>query len=173
MNSMSRSLCEDKFDSSRKFNKECPTVLKCGAVGGATIPTTADTTTIATLSTNLCRFNNPIIKLEFASNVTVSATAKGTITLTFQVNKLCRGMLTKVPVDGAWTFTRTFPAPAGAGEGTVTSDTFSFFVCDCDFCSDDCCTYTVDVTNTAGLGAIITNARLSAIITCATDCCGC
>jgi hypothetical protein len=109
---------------------------------------------------------DPCVKLEFASNIITNVAFTGTIS--FQVFKLCRGQLQPIPIGPAWLFTNTLTL-GGTGE------TFSFFVCDCDSCFDDCCTYTVVATNTSAIvgGATIGNATLGAVATCGSGSCNC
>jgi len=58
-----------------------------------------------------------------------------------------------------WTFSRLV--------AITDANTFTFFVCDCDLCNDDCCTYSV-VATVAGVATVgvtaINNATLAAII---------
>lgn len=158
MNSMSRGSHDD--DCCKKEKKPCPTIVKCSCPGSATLSTltpagTPSSLTSLTLNTScLC---DPCTKLEFASNIVAPIVFTGTIN--FQVSKLCRSQSTPIPVGPAWTFSAT---------GITFAETFTFFVCDCDSCFDDCCTYTVAataVTITAGT-LNINNATLGAIATC-------
>ena len=135
------------------------TILKCGSQGGVTIPlaTLAGAAfTLATVNVDTKGLKNPCIKFEFASNITTTAAV---LTLNFQVFKQCRGVLTPIPVGPIWTFSRLV--------AVTESDSFSFFVCDCDLCNDDCCTYSV-VARVAGAATVgvtsINHASLSAII---------
>lgn len=56
------------------------------------------------------------------------------------------------------------------------SNTFTFFVCDCDICDEECCTYSV-VATVAGVATVgvtaINNATLSAIVVDNASSCGC
>jgi len=140
-----------------KEDKHCPTIIKCGTPSSTTVPaaTVAGTTfTVSSVTLDNSCLCNPTTKLEFASNLVAPVAFTGTIN--FQVFKLCRGQFTPVPVGPAWT-------------------TFSFFVCDCDSCFDDCCTYTVvaTVTSAVTVGTLnINNATLGAISTCGrNNCC--
>ena len=162
--------CECCGKERKEFKKEkkeaCPVIIKCSTPGAVTIPTativgTAFTPTSLTLNTEcLC---NPCAKIEFTSNVVATAF---TGSLSFQIFKQCMNQFTPVPVGPAFSYTRAV--------AVTESTTFSFFICDCDSCFHDCCTYTVVVTVnaiTAGVLAI-NNATLGAVATCQmTGCC--
>jgi len=155
--------CKKEF----KEDKHCPTIIKCGTPSSTTVPaaTVAGTTfTVSSLTLDTCGLCNPTTKLEFASNLVAPVAFTGTIN--FQVFKLCRGQFTPVPVGPAWTFDLV---------ALLASETFSFFVCDCDSCFDDCCTYTVvaTVTSAVTVGTLnINNSTLGAISTCGrNNCC--
>ncbi|GAA0076577.1 hypothetical protein UT300005_09550 [Clostridium sp. CTA-5] len=167
MNSMSK--CHDHHDYHDDCRKEkdiCPTIVKCSCPSSTTIPviTTAGASfPLTSLTLNTSDLCNPCTKLEFASNLVASVAFTGTIN--FQVSKLCRGQNTPVPVGPVWTFT---------GATLISAQTFTFFVCDCDSCFDDCCIYTVTATAaTTTLGTLsITNSTLGAISTCEkNNCC--
>jgi hypothetical protein len=173
MNSNSRYYHDDDNDycgkDKRDFRKEkkdpCPTIIKCGMPGAVTVPTgatvgTTFTPTSLTLNTScLC---NPCAKIEFTSNV-ITTGFIGSIR--FQIFKQCLNQFSPVPVGPAFTFSRAV--------AITDSDTFTFFICDCDSCFNDCCTYTVVVTVAAvTTGTLaINNATLGAIATCQP--CGC
>jgi hypothetical protein len=165
MNSMSRNQNRDDRDPCNKEKKDCQAIVKCGCPSSTTIPvaTVAGTSfTLASLTLDTSRLENPCVKLEFASNLV--ATVAFTGTLSFQVLKLCKGQLTPVPVGPAWTFDLV---------ALLSSSTFSFFVCDCDSCFDECCTYTVvaTVTSAVTVGTLaINNATLGAIAACGQRC---
>ena len=146
-------------------------ILKCGTPGGVisiTPDTLADTTfTASTLSLNTSSLCNPCMKLEFASTIAYSSpTTIDSTVVSFQVFKLCSNQLNPIPVGPQLVFSVPFttaiiPPVAPGFSGT---STFSFFVCDCDICPHECCTYTVEATTaTADAFVTITNARLSAI----------
>ncbi|MEY8354856.1 DUF4489 domain-containing protein [Lachnospiraceae bacterium 54-53] len=150
-----RCICEPP----KKYLKPNRTMLKCGCPGSVTLPlaTIAGATfTLATVNVDTRSLRNPCIKFEFASNVVTTAAV---ITLNFQIFKQCKGQLTPIPVGPIWTFARLV--------AVTDSNTFSFFVCDCDVCGDDCCTYSV-VATVAGVATVgvtsVTNATLSAIV---------
>ena len=66
-------------------------------------------------------------------------------------------MIQNIPIGQRWIFSNI--------SNFVSAGTFSFFVCDSDFNTEDCCTYTVDVTPLVTTsGAIISNSILSAIV---------
>lgn len=170
MNSMSKGYYNDDRNPCRKDKerpeKDCPTIIKCGCPSSTTIPaaTVAGTTftlTSTTLDTScLC---DPCVKLEFASNLVAPVAFTGT--LSFQVFKQCNNQFTPVPIGPAWTFDLV---------ALLASQTFSFFVCDCDSCFNDCCTYTViaTVTSAVTVGTLnINNATLGAIATCSSNRC--
>ena len=177
MNSNSRYL-EDNYESCRKDRRDddrdrdrkpqAQVALKCSAPGSVTIPVLADpgsTFTPTSLSVNAAKFCNPCTKLEFTSNITAPVGFIGT--LSFQIFKQCRNQFTPVPVGPAFTYSRTVALVVGE------ANTFSFFICDCDSCNDDCCTYSVVITNLTAitLGATITNATLSALTVSETSKC--
>jgi hypothetical protein len=174
MNSNSRYYHDDECDpcgkeKSMPYKKEkketCPTIIKCSNPGAVTIPLatvvgTTFTPTSLTLNTGgLC---NPCTKLEFTSNVVATAF---TGSISFQIFKQCVNQLTPVPVGPAFTYSRIV--------AVTDSDTFTFFICDCDSCFNDCCTYTVVITvNAVTVGVLaINNATLGAITTCQTSGC--
>jgi hypothetical protein len=155
--------CERHFkcvcETHQKKLKPNRTILKCGSQGGVTLPvgTVAGAAfTLATVNVDSKGLKNRCIKFEFASNIVTTAAV---LTLNFQVFKQCKDMPTPIPVGPIWTFSRL----AAITEG----NTFTFFVCDCDLCNDDCCTYSV-VARVAGLATVgvtsINHASLSAII---------
>ena len=101
-------------------------------------------------------FRKPCIKFEFASNIVTTAAV---LSLNFQIFKQCKNQLVPIPVGPVWTFSRLVAVTA--------SDSFSFFVCDCDICDTECCTYSV-VATVAGVATVgvtsINNATLGAIV---------
>ena len=147
-----------KISSCRRGLKLGKATIKCGCPSSTTIGVlpVGSTFTVASLTINFEELCNSCVKLEFASNIIATAF---TGTLNFQVFKLCKGQFAPVPVGPVWTYSRL----VAITEGT----TFSFFVCDCDSCFDDCCTYTVVVTvGVPTVGALsINNATLGAIVT--------
>lgn len=135
------------------------TILKCGMPGAVTLPlaTLAGTTfNVATVTVDKKGFKNACVKFDFASNIVTTAAV---LTLNFQIFKQCKNQLVPLPVGPIWTFSRLV--------AVTESDGFSFFVCDCDSCDDDCCTYSV-IATVAGVATVgvtaINNATLSAIV---------
>jgi hypothetical protein len=162
--------CCNEYDSCCRKEKErekekekkvfCPTIVKCGCPGSARVPLgSTGTFTPASLTLNTKCFCNPCTKLEVTSNI-IPDVLTTTGTLSFQVTKQCRNQFAPVPVGPAFTYSQLLAgSPAQA---------FSFFICDCDTCDHDCCTYRLDVTATTAplLGGItINNATLGAITT--------
>lgn len=165
MNSMSK--CHDDNDNCRKEKDSCPTIIRCSAPGSVTIPAATvlgAAFPLTALTLNTSHLKSPCVKLEFASNLVAPVAFTGTIN--FQVFKQCRGQNTPVPIGPAYTFNLV---------ALLASETFSFFVCDCNDCScfDECCTYTVTATVTSAVtvGTLsINNATLGAIATCGATC---
>ncbi|WP_313346469.1 DUF4489 domain-containing protein [Sedimentibacter sp.] len=160
-------------DDSCKRNRrpQSTTTLKCSTPSTVTIPILADpgsTFPTTSLSLKTPENSNCCTRLDFTSNIVVPVGFLGT--LSFQIFKQCRNQLTPVPVGPAFTFARTVALVVGE------TSTFSFFICDCDFaCDDECCTYSVLITNLSAitLGATISSATLSAISTCDEKTCKC
>ena len=151
--------CGCSCERPKKFLKPNRTILKCGSQGGVSLPalTAAGSTfTLASVTVDSKNVKRPCIKFEFASNIVTTAAV---LTLNFQLFKQCKNQITALPVGPIWTFSRTV--------AITDSNTFTFFVCDCDFCSDDCCTYSV-VATVAGVATVgvtaINNATLAALI---------
>ncbi|MGL5436538.1 MAG: DUF4489 domain-containing protein [Lachnospiraceae bacterium] len=149
-----------KHDRDRE--KHCPTksCLKCSTPGGVSIPahTPAGTTfTLTSLSIDTCKFQKPCIEFTFASNLVTTCSISS---LSFQIFKQCKCQFNSIPVGPAWTFS--------IDECPVSdSRTFTFGVCDCDSCLNECCTYTVvaTVTGVKTVGTIaIRNATLIALV---------
>ncbi len=157
--------CVCKYEKIPKKLNPNRTALKCGTPGSVTLPTATLAGTafnVSSVNVDTRGFNHPCIKLEFASNIVTTAAL---LTLNFQVFKLCKNQLVPLPIGPVWTFSRL----AAVTEG----NTFTFFVCDCDICDEECCNYSVTATvagiATAGV-TTINNATLSAIVA---DSCGC
>ncbi|MDR1773092.1 MAG: DUF4489 domain-containing protein [Hungatella sp.] len=151
--------------------KDNKTILKCGTSGSAisiTPSTLAGTAfTVSTLTLNTSCLCDPCVKLEFTSTLAyTSPTTIDSTVVNFQVFKLCDNQRNPIPVGPQLAFSVPFTnlivPPATPGfSGT---STFSFFVCDCDICPDECCTYSIVATTaTTDASVTITNARLSAI----------
>ena len=166
MNSMSRNNCNDdrlsnfrNDDRLSNCKKESEIILKCKTGFPITIletTPTGSTFSLTPINLNLCRFSNQRIKFEFAANIVTAAT---TVTLNFQIVKLCNNQFVPTAVGPIWTFDRV----ASTG-----SESFAFIVCDCDCdsCPADCCTYSVIVTavSTEVGTTIINNPTLSALV---------
>lgn len=156
-----------KSESSQK-KSNCQAIVKCGCPGTVTIPAAAvagTTFTVSSLTLNTSGLKDPCVKLEFASNLIASVAFTGTIN--FQVFKQCGNQLTPVPVGPSWSFNLV---------ALLSSQTFSFFTCDCDSCFNDCCTYTVvaTVTSAVTVGTLtINNATLGAVAACGSSSCSC
>lgn len=150
-------------DSGRKEKRQQPAaIMKCSSPGAVNIPILADpgsTFTPTSLTVNTNGICNPCTRLDFTSNIIAGLGVSGT--LTFQIFKQCRNQFAPVPVGPAFTYSRTVALTVGE------ANTFSFFVCDCDSCDNECCTYTVVITNQSAItvGLTINNATLSAITT--------
>lgn len=161
---------DDCYSCNKLSHKENKTILKCGTPGGAIsiAPDTLEGTTftVSTLTLNTSGICDPCVKLEFASNLAYSSpTTIDSTAVNFQVFKLCDNQRNPIPVGPQLVFSVPFTTliePTAPGfSGT---STFSFFVCDCDICHHECCTYSVVATTaTADASVTITNARLSAI----------
>lgn len=134
------------------------TYIKCGAPGAISLPavTVVGTTfTPASLTLNTTSICNPCVKLEVTSNIIATAF---TGALTFQILKQCRNQFAPVPIGPAFTFSEA--------AAVTNASTFTFFVCDCDSCDNNCCTYTLLISVavvTAGVLAI-NNATIGAIV---------
>ncbi|WP_312430224.1 DUF4489 domain-containing protein [Lacrimispora sp.] len=155
--------CERSFElvceTRQKKLKPNRAMLRCGNSGALVLPvnTTAGARfTLTTVSVNVKDFKKPCIKLEFTSDI---ATTAAFLILDFQVFKQCKDIATPIPIGPIWTFSRSL--------AITDSDIFSFFVCDCDICDDECCTYSVvtRVASTVTVGVTsINHASLSAFI---------
>jgi hypothetical protein len=153
MNSMSK-----KEDFDNKPIKESLVALKCGTPGSGTLTLTtvtpATSITVSSLSLDVDDFEDPTIKLEFASNISTTAF---TGTINIQVVKLCNNQFLATPVGPQFSF---------AAVAATEAEPISFFICDCGTCFNDCCTYSVVLTSVLGsTGTVtVTGATLSAII---------
>ncbi|WP_313152972.1 DUF4489 domain-containing protein [Lacrimispora sp.] len=156
--------CVCKFERIPKPLKPNRTRLKCGTSSGTLVfpvETPAGVTfTLATVNVDTKRMKQPCIQLEFTNNI---ITTDATIILNFQVFKQCRNQLTPIPVGPIWTFSPSTEET----EGNTIGNTFSFYVCDCDTTCDECCIYSVVVTQagitTTGITTII-NSSFAAVI---------
>ncbi len=157
--------CEDKKCNECCEEKKCllrpnHTFLKCSVPITTNIPMdTASGTSfnLTNLNIDTSKFRNPCIKFEFAGNV---LTASGTLVLNFQIIKQCRYQPVSFPIGPVWTFSRL-------GSSVGENDSFTFQVCDCDICDNECCNYSVVVTIESLQtqdGIVINNATLSALV---------
>lgn len=143
----------------KKKHLPCSVILKCQGsnsiiLPGSSVAAITTKTYIATVNVNTTHCD-PCIKLEFTSNIIVPVTTTSA-TLNFQVFRICKNQLQPIPVGPQWTFIRF----ASLG----TSDEVTFFVCDCNTCPCECCTYLVQVTATilaAAGGEIPTTSTVS------------
>ncbi|MBU3192058.1 DUF4489 domain-containing protein [Clostridium bowmanii] len=159
MNSMSRPRENDDRSTCCKKEKEAEVILKCKTAYPLTIletTTTGSTFVLDPINLNLTNFRNPCIKLEFAANIVTVGT---TVTLDFQIFKLCCNQISPTAVGPVWVYDKTI---------STGSESFSFIVCecDCDACPEECCTYSVVVTavSTEVGTTVINNATLSALV---------
>ena len=169
MNSMSRGYNDNCGKERKKEEEKCPTIVKCGCPNSTPINKADEDTSfiVASLTLDTSCICDPSIKLEFASNIVVTnnnGSGDDKVSLNFRIFRECRHQKNKVPVGGTWSFL--------TDEEDI-STTFSFFVCDSDFCDNDCCTYTVIATVADKLnhGTLsVNNAILGAVATCRNSC---
>lgn len=155
----------DNYDTCKKVGRCSPTILKCSSSNSnviAAVPLDTPTPfTLATRAINGCGLSNSKILLEFASNIVIDEAFTGTIV--FQVYKLCKNQASPIPIGPAWVFSATITETLPG-----VTETFSFFVCDSNSCSDECCIYSVVATITASVfpadTIYINNATLAAIV---------
>lgn len=163
--------CECNSDESQECEFKCVcetrqknlrpnrTMLRCGNSGSLTLPVNTSAGarfTLTTVSVNVKDLKKPCINLEFTSDI---ATTAAVLILDFQIFKQCKGIVTPIPIGPIWTFSRPLAITA--------SNTFSFRICDCDICNDECCIYSVvaRVASTVTVGVTtINHASLSAFI---------
>ncbi len=144
-----------------KAQEKCNNFLvKCSSPNNLTIPVgTAPGTTynVASLSLDLEHFCNPIVNLEYSSNIfsQISFTE-----INFQIFRQCRDQLSSIAVSTIWTYNSLTPG--------TDSSTFTFNSYDSDFCDCGCCTYTVIATITSAVETnptIIRNSILDIFVT--------
>ena len=135
------------------------TMLKCGTTGAVNLPlaTLAGTTfNLSNVNVDTKNFKKPCIRFDFASNIVTTAAI---LSLNFQIFKQCKNQLVPIPVGPAWNYSRLV--------AVTESNTFTFFVCDCDICDEGCCNYSV-VATVVGVATIgvtaISNATISALV---------
>lgn len=155
---------DDCYPCNKLTHKENKTILKCGTPGPviSIVPgmSAGTTFTVSNLTLNTSSLCDPCVKLEFASTLAYSSDINNSTVVNFQVFKLCDNQRNPIPVGPQLVFSVPFN-PVVAFSGT---STFSFFVCDCDACPHECCTYSVVATTaTVDASVIITNPTLSAI----------
>lgn len=151
MNSMSRPHdCDDRACGCKKEKeKEAEVLLKCKVSNAISVTATDTSTTspIASITLNTNKFCLPCTKFEFANNLvyTPGLVPLTSLTITYQLQKLCRGETVPTTVGNPWVF-----SPATATLIGSSSNIFGFIVCecdcDCDCIKDDCCVYTVNAT---------------------------
>jgi len=137
MNSMSESNLNNDYEHSHNRSELCPVISKCGEPGQVVLPDATlggTTATTAVINIDTSKFCNPCTKLEFVSNIIGTAFAG---TLNFQVFKSCNNQR-PIPIGVQFSFV----VPVAA----LFANVFTFFVCDCNSCLNECCTYTVLVT---------------------------
>lgn len=151
---------EPRFQKCDEFLSPCPKeiLLECGIPGGSGIITSIDNPPIALASVNVdtsC-FKNPIIKIQFSSQVTtdipldssVAAFDRTEIILEYTLISKVDGNETGL---GTWIYRREIPPqyviPGSFGTlGIIsTSDTFSFDKCICQQICPGCITFFVAV----------------------------
>ncbi len=145
--------CDDCF-CEKKQEELNAAVLRCGSPGYvsfANLTGVEITSTIATLQINTSGFEHPCILLSFTANIVIGVIGS----YRFQIFKECTDQMALIPVSGIYEYSRTV--------ATTVSDTFSFNVCDCDSCMNDCCTYLAVAT--FNVSPVIGGATLSAIVT--------
>lgn len=177
MGSMSRGYHDDqeKVYYERIVEEKCPTIVKCSCSTSTPIPaltigiglTGSVDLTLATLNVDTSCICDPNVKLDFTTNYIVPAGLLVGGTVSLQVFKQCRNQLTPTSVGQPLSLT-------GGILGVNTASIVSFFTCDSDICSNECCTYTVVATVNAvvsiALGASFNRSILSATITCRNSC---
>ncbi len=135
-------------------------LIKCSSSNNLVIPvgTTSEITyTLVALDLDLGHFCNPMVNLEFISNILSPISFAE---LNFQIFRQCKGELSPVAVSSIWTFNTLTPG--------VNSSTFTFNSCDCNLNYCGCCTYTVVVTVTSAVATnptTINNAKLDIFVT--------
>ncbi|MEY8351737.1 DUF4489 domain-containing protein [Lachnospiraceae bacterium 54-53] len=138
----------------KKQEKLNATVLRCGSPGFVSFANLTGvniTRTIAALQINTSGFEHPCILLSFTANIVIGVIGS----YRFQIFKECSSQMALIPVGGIYEYSRSV--------ATTVSDPFHFNVCDCDSCTNDCCTYLVVVT--FNVSPVIGGATLSAIVT--------
>jgi hypothetical protein len=119
--------------SKTSLNNENAIALKCGYSNSIIIGTTYNVSSININSANcaLLQFICNLSNVEFIG------------TINFQVLMLCRNYSMPIPIGQIWTFSQL--------AAITNSNTFSFFICNHDVCSNECCTYSVVATILDGI----------------------
>lgn len=172
MNSLSGYFYKDDYNlckREKKGEKYCPMNLKCGSAGSANpIPNGILPTSpliLTRISVNIPKCCDPCAIIEFASTVNfIGPIGGGAATFTVSIFKNCLNNI-RIPL-GSYTFSRV-----SFGAAFTATETFNFFVCDCDTCLFECCYYSAEITTSnfqiGGDGGrpivSINNAILSAI----------
>lgn len=111
---------------------------------------------------NLC---NPTVLLNFNLQLTNTNDDENEVVITFTVVKCCKGCTT--PVGEGFTFADEIEKGA--------NKSFSFQICDCNNCCDDCVTYTLQITSaTLDKSGLLVRADISALAVennCSNGCC--
>ena len=159
MNSMSRPRDNDDRSICNRRENGSDVILKCKTAFPVTIletTTTGSTFVLDPITLNLTNLRNPCIRFDFAANIVTVGT---TVTLNFQIFKLCCNQISPTAVGPVWVYDRT---------DSTGSESFSFIVCecDCDACPEECCTYSVVVTavSTEVGTTVINNATFAALV---------
>jgi len=159
-------------------HRDCRTIIKCGSIGSASIPKDSkpsSTFPLSSVKVDTSCLCNPITKLEFSSNYTIVVPKdinSSDVSISFQVSKACKGGFGSQAVG--LPFILNFSGYKEDGpDPTTISSTFSFNICDCNSCFDDCCIYTITATPLAETDSTvnINNAQLISISTCGSDNC--
>lgn len=152
MNSKSQIKCNEVHENSCKdFNDQCfdnscaveksgSVFIKCGKSYSATITSEnvkKDHFLVGTIAVEIADINDGLLKLDFASTISVDSTFAGT--LIFQVFKRSINQLSNnygLPIGPSWFFSVSTAAAASSRE-------FSFFTFDRSIFSNECTTYNV------------------------------
>lgn len=176
MNMISRPHDNDNKDCGCNKINQASVISKCKVGPSVSIPSLpivapAAVNILANLSLNTEHLCNPCIKFEFSSNlvsilgpVTEEPIVISSVTVSFQLYKLCKFETIPVAIGSPWVYSLSNPLATTL----TTSNIVTFIVCDC-YCDCDtaaCCSYYVQA-STIGTGtASITfnNSTLSALV---------
>lgn len=158
---------EERYEHCKKEEiKKCETFVKCGCPSSTALPVVAvglptQEVALSSLTLDTSCICNPRIKIDFTTNLVVPIAALLLGGINIQVFKQCKNQLTRVPVGPSFTVGPLI---------VVGSQTVSFFVCDSDTCSDNCCTYTavasIPALAVVLVGGSLNNSTLAATVTC-------